>query len=140
MQGFAGWVWSLVEGWRGQRSIQQKQLRVVETLSLGGKRQLMLVSCGGESFLVGGGLDSVEAIVRLKGELPVDVLRRIRMSHANDVPFAMDSVGDGWADDASAMYAMLRRTRPQIAANRSGWLHRRKNVSSGMLREQARAL
>lgn len=76
MQGFAGWVWSLVEGWRGQRSIQQKQLRVVETLSLGGKRQIMLVSCGGESFLIGCGLDSVEVITPLKGELPVDVLSK----------------------------------------------------------------
>jgi hypothetical protein len=41
-------------------------MRLVETLALGGKRQLMLVTCAGESFLVGGGLESVETIVRLK--------------------------------------------------------------------------
>jgi len=46
----------------------------VETLPLGGKRQLMLVTCAGESFLVGGGVDSVEAIVRLKAETPLGVL------------------------------------------------------------------
>jgi len=44
----------------------------VETLALGGKRQLMLVTCAGESFLVGGGLDSVETIVRLKAEVQLD--------------------------------------------------------------------
>ena len=70
MQGLAGWVWSLVEGWRGQRAMQQKQLRLVETLSLGGKRQIMLVSCGEESFLIGCGLDSVKVITPVKAELP----------------------------------------------------------------------
>jgi hypothetical protein len=71
MQGLAGWVWSLVKGWQGKRSIQQRQLCVVETLSLGGKRQIMLVNCGGESFLIGCGLDSVRVITPLKTELPV---------------------------------------------------------------------
>jgi flagellar biogenesis protein FliO len=51
-------------------------LRLVETLSLGGKRQLMLVTCGGESFLVGGGMDSVETIVRLKNEVSLDVVAK----------------------------------------------------------------
>jgi hypothetical protein len=46
---------------------------LVETLALGGKRQLMLVTCGGESFLVGGGMDSVETIVPLKSEISPDV-------------------------------------------------------------------
>jgi len=45
------------------RRIQQMQL--LETLSLGGKRQLMLIQCGAERFLVGGGLESVETIVKL---------------------------------------------------------------------------
>lgn len=66
VQGLAGWVLGLVRGWRRQRTASQKQLRLVETLSLGGKRQLMLVRCGDESFLVGGGMESVETIVRLK--------------------------------------------------------------------------
>ena len=73
VQGLAGWMLGLLRGWRGQREMQRKQLRLVETLSLGGKRQLMLVTCGGESFLVGGGMESVETIVRLKTEVSLDV-------------------------------------------------------------------
>ena len=64
-QGFAGWVLNLLRGWRSQREVQRKELRLLETLPLGGKRQLMLVTCAGERFLVGGGLESVETIVRL---------------------------------------------------------------------------
>lgn len=73
VQGLAGWVFGLVRGWRGQREMQRRQLRLVETLPLGGKRQLMLVTCAGESFLVGGGMESVETIVRLKAEVSLDV-------------------------------------------------------------------
>jgi flagellar biogenesis protein FliO len=68
-QGFAGWLLGLVRGWQGARSTQQKRLTLVETLPLGGKRQLMLVTCGEEMFLVGGGPESVETIVRLNGEV-----------------------------------------------------------------------
>src|SRR5580693_3286000 len=73
VQELAGWMLGLLRGWRGQREMQRKQLRLVETLSLGGKRQLMLVTCAGESFLVGGGMDSVETIVRLEAEVSPDV-------------------------------------------------------------------
>ena len=66
--GLAGWLLALVRWSRGQRECQQKQLRLVETLPLGGKRQLMLVTCAGESFLVGGSFESVETIVRLTAE------------------------------------------------------------------------
>ena len=68
IQGLAGWVLGLLRGWRGERTAQRKQMRVVETLALGGRRQLMLVSCGDEHFLVGGGMDSVETIVRVKAD------------------------------------------------------------------------
>jgi flagellar biogenesis protein FliO len=68
MQGLAGWVLGLLGGWRGERMTQRKQMRLVETLALGGRRQLMLVSCGEEHFLVGGGVDSVETIVRVKAD------------------------------------------------------------------------
>ncbi len=64
-QGFAGWAMSLLREWTSSRAVDQKQLRLVETLPLGGKVQLMLVSCGEESFLVGCGPGSVEAIVRV---------------------------------------------------------------------------
>jgi len=73
VQGLAGWVLSLFQSWRGQREMQQKQLRLVETLPLGGKKQLMLVTCAGESFLVGGGMESVETIVRLKAKVLPDL-------------------------------------------------------------------
>jgi len=76
IQGLAGWVLGLLRGWRGRCEIPRKQLRLVETLSLGGKRQLMLVTCAGESFLVGGGMESVETIVRLKGEVSLDVMAK----------------------------------------------------------------
>jgi flagellar biogenesis protein FliO len=68
--GLAGWLLDLLRGWRRQREMQHKQLRLVETLPLGAKRQLMLVTCAGESFLIGGGPESVETIVRLKAEVP----------------------------------------------------------------------
>jgi flagellar biogenesis protein FliO len=73
VQGLVGWVLGLLRGRCGQREMQRRRLRLVETLSLGGKRQLMLVTCAGESFLVGGGMESVETIVRLKSEVSLDV-------------------------------------------------------------------
>jgi flagellar biogenesis protein FliO len=75
-QGLAGWILALVRGWRSQREVQRKQLRLLETLPLGGKRQLMLVTCGGESFLVGGSLESVQTIVRLNAEVSLDGLAK----------------------------------------------------------------
>jgi flagellar biogenesis protein FliO len=67
VQGLAGWVLGLLRG-LGRREAQVKQMDLIETLALGGKRQLMLVSCGAERFLVGGGPESVETIVRLNAE------------------------------------------------------------------------
>jgi flagellar biogenesis protein FliO len=71
-QGLVSWMLGLLSEWRGDRVAQRRQLKLVETLALGGKRQLMLVTCGGERFLIGGGPESVEAIVRLNGEALVD--------------------------------------------------------------------
>lgn len=42
-----------------------RKMQLLETLSLGGKKQLMLVQCGNDQFLVGGGLETVETIVRI---------------------------------------------------------------------------
>jgi flagellar biogenesis protein FliO len=67
VQGLAGWVLGLLRG-LGQPEAQVKQMELIETLALGGKRQLMLVSCGRERFLVGGGLENVETIVRVNAE------------------------------------------------------------------------
>ena len=43
-------------------------MRVVETLAIGAKKQLVLVSVGGERFLVGTGPESVQTIVRVRPE------------------------------------------------------------------------
>lgn len=77
-QGLAGCVLGLLRSWRGLREVQgkQKQMHLVETLPLGGKRQLMLVSCAGEQFLVGGGMESVETIVRVKAGVSPEVLAK----------------------------------------------------------------
>jgi flagellar biogenesis protein FliO len=74
VQGLAGWVLGLFRVWRNKREMPRKQLRLVEMLPLGGKRQLMLVACAGENFLVGAGVDNVGAIVHLKAETPLSVL------------------------------------------------------------------
>ena len=66
VQGIAGWVLALLQGGKSERTQRQRQLRLIETLPLGGKRQLMLVECAGQSFLVGGGLESVQTILRLQ--------------------------------------------------------------------------
>ena len=73
-QGLAGWLIELFRSWRGLREARGKQMQLVETLPLGGKRQLMLVSCAGERFLVGGGAERVETIVRLKAEVASDAV------------------------------------------------------------------
>ena|SRR5579871_3166063 len=72
LQGIVGWLLNFVRSRRTPCYGQQRLMQVVETLSLGGKRQLMLVSCGGEHFLVGGGLESVETIVRLERGVSVE--------------------------------------------------------------------
>ncbi|MBS1798848.1 MAG: flagellar biosynthetic protein FliO [Acidobacteria bacterium] len=63
--GLVGW---LLSRWRGRarfrdRSVRQMQL--LETLSVGGKRQLALVRCGREQFLVGMGAEAVSTIVKI---------------------------------------------------------------------------
>jgi hypothetical protein len=63
-QGLAGWVLDLLRSRRGEWAGRERQMRLLETLPLGGKRQLMLVSCNDEEFLVGCGPESVTTIVR----------------------------------------------------------------------------
>jgi flagellar biogenesis protein FliO len=64
----------LIELWRkgrGAKERRARQMELIELLPLGGKRQLMLVRCGEERFLVGGGSESVQTIVKLDGYPPV---------------------------------------------------------------------
>jgi len=65
-----GRVLSLAGGvWGVSRGKSQKRMQVIETLSLGAKKQLVLVSCDGDRFLVGTGPDHVQTIVRLGSKL-----------------------------------------------------------------------
>jgi len=70
--GLAGWLFGCLRAWRSERQAAIKQMHLLETLPLGGKRQLMLVECAGECFLVGGGLESVQTILRVRAEVVQD--------------------------------------------------------------------
>jgi hypothetical protein len=63
-RGLAGrllaWLPNLTAG-RGRT----RHMKVIEMLPMGGRRQLTLVSCDGERFLVGSGADGVASIVRV---------------------------------------------------------------------------
>jgi flagellar biogenesis protein FliO len=58
----------------GAGTATAKRMQVLETLALGARKQLLLVSCDGERFLVGTGADQVQSIVRLSGETAESVL------------------------------------------------------------------
>ena len=59
-------------GWSQSRGPAKKRMRVIETLALGTKKQLLLVCCDGERFLVGTGPDQVQTIIRLRSEPETD--------------------------------------------------------------------
>lgn len=63
--GLAGVLWQMWTSRRAARVGATRQMELLETLPLGPKRQLMLVRCGDERFLVGGSLDQVQTIVKL---------------------------------------------------------------------------
>ena len=69
LAGLAGWLVKAYREYRaGGRSGRRKHMRVVETLALGARQKLVLVTCGGERFLVGTGSDNVSTIVRVRRE------------------------------------------------------------------------
>ncbi|WP_412176563.1 flagellar biosynthetic protein FliO [Edaphobacter sp.] len=65
--GLAGWLLGRLGEAGAKRQAAIKQMRLLDTLPLGGRRNLMLVSCAGELFLVGGSAESIESIVRVQG-------------------------------------------------------------------------
>jgi flagellar biogenesis protein FliO len=72
--GLAAWMVGALQGrvrikWRGGARTRTQQMQLVETLSLGGKRQMMLVDCDGERYLVGCGADTVTSIAKVTGPL-----------------------------------------------------------------------
>lgn len=64
--GFVGWILGCMRRLGSERRSIAKQMHVLETLPLGGKKQLTLVSCAGQLFLVGGGSETVDTIVRVQ--------------------------------------------------------------------------
>lgn len=67
----AGWMleaWRAVRARTGESRRPSREMRVLETLAVGGRKQLLLVSCAGERFLVGTGSDGVGTIVRVRPE------------------------------------------------------------------------
>ncbi len=60
-------IMSLLGG-AGARGTSKRHMRLIETLPLGAKRQLLLVSCDGERFLIGTGPESVQSILRVRPE------------------------------------------------------------------------
>lgn len=63
--GLAGVLLRLWADRRAAKAGDSRQMELLETLSLGGRRQLMLIRCGDERFLVGGSLDGIETMVKL---------------------------------------------------------------------------
>ena len=68
--GLAGWVVGALQGrvrikWCSLGRSHVQQMRLLETLPLGGRRQVMLVACAGERYLVGCGADTVATIVKV---------------------------------------------------------------------------
>lgn len=66
LYGLAQWLLHLIRGsGQGASHIRQRRMKLLETLPLGGKRQLMLVECSGEQFLVGTSNEGVQTLVRV---------------------------------------------------------------------------
>jgi flagellar biogenesis protein FliO len=75
--GLAGWMLETLRRLHRESRPEARLMRLVETLPLGGKRQLMLVSCAGEHFLVGGGPESLETIVRVQSLMQSEDVRAV---------------------------------------------------------------
>jgi flagellar biogenesis protein FliO len=61
----------------------KRRMELVEMLQLGGRRQLMLVVCDGQRYLVGAGGDSVQSIAEMREPLAANYVS-IAMSEATD--------------------------------------------------------
>jgi flagellar biogenesis protein FliO len=68
-RGFVGRFFQMWTKHRAARFGGERRMELLETLSLGGKRQVQLVRCGDEQFLMGGSLESVETIVKISGAI-----------------------------------------------------------------------
>jgi hypothetical protein len=61
----------------------KRRMELVEMLQLGGRRQLMLVVCDGQRYLVGAGGDSVQSIAEMREPLAANYVS-IAMSEGTD--------------------------------------------------------
>jgi len=61
----------------------KRRMELVEMLQLGGRRQLMLVVCDGQRYLVGAGGDSVQSIAEMKDPLAANYVS-VAMSEGLD--------------------------------------------------------
>ena len=52
--------------WTGRAGMAKRRLQVLETLSIGPKKQMLLIRCDGEKYLVATGPDSVQTIIRVE--------------------------------------------------------------------------
>jgi flagellar biogenesis protein FliO len=52
--------------WAGRTARVARRLQVLETLPLGPKKQLLLISCDGERYLVATGPDGVQTLTRVE--------------------------------------------------------------------------
>ena len=60
------WLLLLCSGFRiGGTRVGPPRMQVLEMMSIGPKKQLVLVSCDGETYLIGTGPESVQAIHRI---------------------------------------------------------------------------
>ena len=71
-EGLAAWLWAAVRSvrageWRAQKPAR-KHMHVVETLTLGPRKNVVLMSCDGERFLVSLGAEQVGTMVRVRPE------------------------------------------------------------------------
>ena len=61
------WLLLLFSGIRmGGTRASARRMQVLETLSIGPRKQLVLVNCDGETYLIGTGPESVQAIQRIE--------------------------------------------------------------------------
>jgi flagellar biogenesis protein FliO len=65
-RGLVGWLMETIRA-RTKQNRYRRQLELVETLTLSGKRHLMLVNCDGTRFLVAANGDAPMTIVSLTG-------------------------------------------------------------------------
>jgi|GEM_PF-1799180 len=83
-RGWVGAIVDLVKFSRKGKTVQRMHL--VETLPLGGKRQLMLVECWGKKYLVGCGPDAVQTIAPVEMTQTAPAPQPSKLSKAPNTP------------------------------------------------------